>query len=192
MKPAARQGDAHSCPLSSGAVARGLTTVLIGGQPAARMGDPLDCKGPDIITSGSLSVLIGGQPAARMGDRTTYHGKVTSGLPTLLIGDHGQGLPPRRDTDEDEERPELVDVNIQLFNDRLGDPMASLTYTLELPDGSTRQGTTDGEGWVRQAQVPRGTYRILLGDDKYAIVYKEQETNFERAEPYDGDHLPER
>jgi len=65
----------------------GCPTVLIGGQPAARIGDMAVCTGPpDTITSGSTSVLIGGQPAARQGDSTAHGGVITSGQLTVLIG----------------------------------------------------------------------------------------------------------
>jgi uncharacterized Zn-binding protein involved in type VI secretion len=61
--------------------------VLIGGLPAARVGDMATCVGPpDVIVMGSFTVLIGGQPAARMGDSTAHGGVIVMGLPTVLIG----------------------------------------------------------------------------------------------------------
>jgi uncharacterized Zn-binding protein involved in type VI secretion len=65
----------------------GCPTVLIGGLPAARVGDQAVCTGPpDAIAKGSASVLIGGNPAARMGDSTTHGGTIAAGCPTVLIG----------------------------------------------------------------------------------------------------------
>ena len=66
----------------------GAPTVLIGGLPAARVGDTATCTGsaPDSIVQGSSTVLIGGVPAARMGDATAHGGSVTAGLPTVIIG----------------------------------------------------------------------------------------------------------
>jgi uncharacterized Zn-binding protein involved in type VI secretion len=62
----------------------GAPTVLIGGLPAARMGD--SC-GVDAIVMGSTTVLIGGLPAARIGDPTGGGGMVTAiGAPTVIIG----------------------------------------------------------------------------------------------------------
>jgi uncharacterized Zn-binding protein involved in type VI secretion len=47
----------------------------------------LTCVGPpDVIAMGSFTVLIGGQPAARMGDLTAHGGTIIMGLPTVLIG----------------------------------------------------------------------------------------------------------
>jgi uncharacterized Zn-binding protein involved in type VI secretion len=65
----------------------GCPTVLIGGMPAARVGDMAVCVGPpDVIALGSLTVMIGGQPAARMGDLTAHGGTIVIGLPTVMIG----------------------------------------------------------------------------------------------------------
>ncbi len=93
--PAARVSDMHTCPLvvpkssphSGGPIAAGSGTVLIGGMPAARVGDMASCCGPpDTIAQGSSSVLIDGKPAARMGDTTAHGGKIVVGCPTVLIG----------------------------------------------------------------------------------------------------------
>ena len=63
-------------------------TVLIGGIPAARVGDMATCVGPPdaIAPPGAPTVLIGGLPAARMGDMTLHGGVIVMGLPTVLIG----------------------------------------------------------------------------------------------------------
>ena len=62
----------------------GAPTVLIGGMPAARMGD--SC-GADAIVKGSATVMIGGMPAARVGDSTAAGGAVLPpGAVTVMIG----------------------------------------------------------------------------------------------------------
>ncbi|WP_366943376.1 PAAR domain-containing protein [Nevskia sp.] len=84
----------HVCPMVTGVVphvggpiALGCPTVLIGGLPAARVGDMVTCVGPpDAIALGSFKVLIGGVPAARMGDLTAHGGSIVIGIPTVLIG----------------------------------------------------------------------------------------------------------
>ncbi|GAA4430938.1 MULTISPECIES: PAAR domain-containing protein [Bremerella] len=94
MPPAARIADMHTCPLSTGPVPHvggpimlGCPTVLIGGMPAARVGDMVVCCGPpDTIAMGSTSVLIGGMPAARMGDMCAHGGSITLGFPLVNIG----------------------------------------------------------------------------------------------------------
>lgn len=94
-QPAARLTDMHVCPMVTVLVphvggpiaAPGAPTVLIGGLPAARVGDMAVCVGPpDVIALGSFTVLIGGQPAARMGDLTAHGGTIVLGYPTVLIG----------------------------------------------------------------------------------------------------------
>jgi uncharacterized Zn-binding protein involved in type VI secretion len=93
---AARVGDMHTCPLVTGTVPHvggpilppGVTTVLVGGLPAAVVGALCSCVGPpDAIVAGSVSVLIGGRPAARIGSATAHGGTVTGpGAPSVLIG----------------------------------------------------------------------------------------------------------
>lgn len=93
--PAARVSDMHVCPMVTATVPHvggpilptGVPTVLIGGVPAACVGDMATCSGPpDTIVMGSTTVLIGGKPAARMGDSTAHGGTIVAGLATVLIG----------------------------------------------------------------------------------------------------------
>ena len=102
-KPAARIGDMHLCPMQTPAVVPiphvggpilppGAPTVLIGGQPAACVGDMAICVGPpDVIVMGSTGVMIAGRPAARMGDMCAHLGAIVGGYPTVLIGEVGGG-----------------------------------------------------------------------------------------------------
>ena len=96
-QPAARRTDMHVCPMVTPAVppvphvggpitGPGAPTVLIGGLPAAVLGDMAVCVGPpDSILLGSPTVLITNKPAARMGDTTAHGGSITLGCPTVLI-----------------------------------------------------------------------------------------------------------
>jgi len=95
MGAAVRISDMHTCPMVNpggaphvgGPVIQGAPTVLIGGIPAARVGDMATCSGPpDTIVKGSATVLIGCMPAARMGDLTAHGGSIVMGDPTVLIG----------------------------------------------------------------------------------------------------------
>jgi len=94
MPPAARVSDMHVCPMWTGLVPHvggpvippGCPTVLIGGLPAARVGDMCACAGPpDVIATCSTSVLIGGMPAARMGDMTAHGGAIVMGCFTVMF-----------------------------------------------------------------------------------------------------------
>lgn len=72
----------------------GEPTVLIGGMPAAVMGDNHSCAlppsghqptvSPFII--GSSTVLIGGKPALRVGDTCVCGAGPAVGEPTVIIG----------------------------------------------------------------------------------------------------------
>lgn len=93
--PSARLSDMHICPMVApgpcphvgGPIVAASSNVIIGGMPAARVGDKaICCCPPDTIAAGSSSVLINGKPAARMGDSTAHGGKIVVGCPTVLIG----------------------------------------------------------------------------------------------------------
>jgi len=98
MPPAARVGDTTA---HGGVISVGCPTVMIGGMPAARVGDmhtcpmqtpgtpPIPHVGGPILPPGSPTVLIGNMPAARLGDMATCVGppdSIVMGCPTVLIG----------------------------------------------------------------------------------------------------------
>ncbi|HEY0027172.1 MAG TPA: PAAR domain-containing protein [Allosphingosinicella sp.] len=98
MPFAARITDLHVCPMLTPGVppiphvggpitGPGAPTVLIGGLPAAKVGDLAVCVGPpDSVVAGSSTVFICGVPAARMGDPCAHGGKIAMGFPTVIIG----------------------------------------------------------------------------------------------------------
>jgi uncharacterized Zn-binding protein involved in type VI secretion len=92
MPPAARILDPSGHP---GVIAGpGVATVLVGGLPAAVVGDTHTCAmpppagphPPSPLVRGSATVLIGGRPAVRMGDTAGCGAPVVLGLPTVQIG----------------------------------------------------------------------------------------------------------
>ncbi|MGD2114433.1 MAG: PAAR domain-containing protein [Acidobacteriota bacterium] len=91
MPPAARVGDPTGHP---GVVTGpGVATVLVGGLPAATLGDLHTCSfpppavhPPTPIALGSATVLIGGKPAARVGDTAGCGAPIVTGELTVLIG----------------------------------------------------------------------------------------------------------
>jgi uncharacterized Zn-binding protein involved in type VI secretion len=72
----------------------GVPLVLIGGMPAAVVGDLHACSMPPLagphpptpIVMGSMTVLIGGRPAARMGDMAGCGAPIIMGSPLVEIG----------------------------------------------------------------------------------------------------------
>ena len=101
MPAAARLTDNPSCNMQSadathashvggpviGPGVISVINVLIGGLPAAVIGDNAVCVGAiDTIIAGSTTVLVNGKPAARVGDATAHGGTITAGCVTVLIG----------------------------------------------------------------------------------------------------------
>lgn len=92
MPAAARVGDMTGHPgVISGP---GVMNVLIGGMPAAVVGDLHTCGYFDGVTThpptpivvGSSTVLISGRPAARVGDTTGCGAPILVGAQTVLLG----------------------------------------------------------------------------------------------------------
>jgi uncharacterized Zn-binding protein involved in type VI secretion len=92
MPPAARVTDPTAHP---GLVAGpGVPIVLIGGLPAAVVGDMHACAMPPLagphppspFPMGSLSVLIGGRPALRLGDVSGCGAPIIAGAVNVLVG----------------------------------------------------------------------------------------------------------
>jgi uncharacterized Zn-binding protein involved in type VI secretion len=94
MPPAARVGDPTGHP---GIIAGpGVPSVLIGGKPAATVGDLHTCMSPPpaahppspIAGPGCPTVLIGGKPAALVGDLAGCSAPILPpGAANVLIGD---------------------------------------------------------------------------------------------------------
>ena len=91
MPPAARVGDTTGHP---GVITGpGVSTVLLGGQHAAVVGDLHTCSfpppavhPPTPFPKGSSTVLVSGRPALRMGDTAGCGAPIVLGAPTVLIG----------------------------------------------------------------------------------------------------------
>jgi uncharacterized Zn-binding protein involved in type VI secretion len=92
MPAAARVGDLsdHGGTITG----PGVSNVLIGGKPAAVIGDSHVCVLPplghqptaSIFPAGSTTVLIGGRPALRTADVCLCGAKAAIGEPTVSIG----------------------------------------------------------------------------------------------------------
>jgi uncharacterized Zn-binding protein involved in type VI secretion len=90
MPPAVRVTDPS---VHGGAVTGpGVATVLIGGLPAAVLGDlhacPIQPGHPPTtpFPAGSATVLVGGRPAVRVGDAAACGAIVPVGCPTVVVG----------------------------------------------------------------------------------------------------------
>ena len=91
MRPAARVLDPTGHPgIISGP---GVPNVLIGGMPAAVVGDTHACAfpppashPPTLCPAGSATVFISGRPALRVGDVSGCGSPIIAGFPSVLIG----------------------------------------------------------------------------------------------------------
>jgi uncharacterized Zn-binding protein involved in type VI secretion len=153
--------------------APGVPNVLIGGMPAATMGDMCVCVGPpDVIILGSSGVMIGGRPAARMGDMTAHGGNIVLGCFTVLIGETGGGggggMSPGAGMsasvtqsmmnkkslenaaskgDGIASRTDKEDLKAQFtLVDEAQKPISGVQYEIETTSGKKYKGKTDGSG----------------------------------------------
>jgi len=179
--PAARMGD---LTVHGGTIAAGCPTVLIGGQPAARLTDmhtcpmqtpgtpPIPHVGGPITGPGVPTVMIGGMPAAVVGDMCTCTGPPDTiappGCPTVLIGAGGGGgggggaggggSPKGAGQGTAAEPTEKKELNV-IFEDKGGFPISGIGYELKDPDGQKSEGLLSG----RVKKVGKdGNYEIAL------------------------------
>ena len=74
-------------PHVGGPIIAAGVTVLTAMMPQAVATDKAICVGPpDVIAKGSMTVLVGGKPAARMGDNCAHGGAIVLGCPMVMIG----------------------------------------------------------------------------------------------------------
>ena len=179
-KPAARVGDqtAHGGVITG----PGAPTVMIGGMPAARVGDmhvcpmvnPAPVPPPHVggpIQMGSMAVMIGGMPAARVGDMCVCSGppdSIVMGCMTVLIGDGGgggggagQGGGAKKVSAQGAaaqvEEGHYLDVT---FTDKGGFPIGGIGYEVKDPDGNLTKGTVAGK--LRKGGLKKGNCDITL------------------------------
>jgi len=181
-KPAARQGD---MTVHGGTITVGCPTVLIGGQPAARLTDmhtcpmqtpaapsPIPHVGGPIVGPGVPTVLIGNMPAAVVGDSCVCVGPPDTiappGCPTVLIGTGGGGgggggagsggSVKAAIKAEAAELKEMKELNVR-FEDKGGFPISGVGYSVKDPDGHNSEGILAG----RLKKVGKeGNYEIAL------------------------------
>ena len=162
-KPSARITD--SCA-HGGKVVTGKTNVIIGGKPAARIGDkhvcPAVCPGPaphvggPILPPCAVNVIIGGRPAARIGDKATCAcaiDSIVSGEPTVLIGTSSAGMPVV---------PSRIPVHTKAKKSRV----AGTSPTPRGPVGSASAGSKLERAGVKQGvPAPAGATSLSLAQD---------------------------
>jgi uncharacterized Zn-binding protein involved in type VI secretion len=137
-----------------------------GQQQSRRTDLALCVLGPmSAVTLGSFSVLVGGQPAARLGDMTAHGGTIIMGDPTVLIGDtpaptHGAGT--KYPTQEAAAKAALDEANRQSIkaNREMGgviykNPDGTYSYTGPNPGSEAGYNPTQA-----QQQPPDDTQKV--------------------------------
>lgn len=211
---AARKGDHHLCLQHVGKdiLPPCAPTILVGGEPAARVTDLLECQGapPDTIQIGEPTVLFEGQQAARFGDGTNHGGLIDEGCPTVIIGamtcpDKRMRLMERLRL-IDAARKQAAEMPPGAERDRLSNAAERLAQNNRaVEDGrlaSDVYNTTGApEGWTRlsQDQLPPELQNATLHDPSsgfYADIYRSdidgsyrlimRGTEFETWKQWDG------
>lgn len=77
MRPIARLGDTHACPLhGTNAIIQG-GTAMVDGRLIARVGDKCACGA--VIISGASHATCDGRPIAHQGSKTSHGGVIVTG-----------------------------------------------------------------------------------------------------------------
>lgn len=150
-QPAAALGDlaAHG-----GIIATGSFNVLIGGRPAARVGDTVACPfhGTGVISKGSFTVLINGMPAARLGDIT---GCMVPGLAPVSIPQPTLGPPP---APQPAAPIEEAHSWAPQFDHRMHDELDKAPGGVSAFHSESRHSDSNGDG---QRDTAEGSFEVL-------------------------------
>lgn len=154
-------------------VTAGSGDVFIDGQPAARIGDPLEPhdkpkhpKHGRTIATGSSTVFINGKPAALTGGKIDCGG-VTIGSGTVNIGDQP---PPSMDSDVKSSTTQASTYDEQLkILDENNKPVEGYPYYVKTVEGNIYKGRTDKDGMTCRMPTKQPEYiKVLCGDEALA------------------------
>lgn len=81
------------------------------------------------------------------------------------------------------------DATVTIY-DEYGNPVADETVSIESPDGTVREDTTDEDGQVRFAATVDGTHDIWAGADSYAAASDALRTQISLSTPGSGSSGP--
>ena len=84
MKPVARVGDKHICPLHGPNLVIEGGSGTAGGRPVARVGDKCACGG--VIVEGDFGALCDGRPVAYLGSKTSCGGVILATYDSGWLG----------------------------------------------------------------------------------------------------------
>ena len=117
-------------------------------------------KPGDLLASACSALPAGSRAASGSGKQPVTQTQVTAAaataqnnFPDTVLGQVVQNCKP------------LVDLEFRrVYWD--GTPIPNIPYTVTLSDGSTRKGTTDGNGLGAHSKVPPGYAKVVYGENK--------------------------
>jgi uncharacterized Zn-binding protein involved in type VI secretion len=131
------------------------SNVLVNGQPAARQQDDGHHRAGErrgfFIAEGAPCVLVNGRRMGRQLDRVAnIHGvgRVVSGSPDVLVGDHGKRVARRT--------PSKITVTMRFH--------AMLLPGVKVRTSTGASGVTGEDGTVTFTGLPRGVTEVFVGD----------------------------
>ena len=181
MLPAARVTDMATCVGPPDVIIMGSPTVLIGNLMAARIGDPTAHGG--VIVLGCFTVMIGevgmGSPvvvtpmppmvalanamnsaAAQSLAQAAQDASPFVPLDATLTADAGSSADqPAPPVVVNPEKKHWVEIELL---DEQGKPVPDEMYHIELPDGSSVDGTLDAKGQARLEGIDPGNCKITF------------------------------
>lgn len=151
--PAACMGDMQACPMVSGTVPHastpimmGVPVVVIGGKPAATVGDIFGPPCAGTVAVGSPDVVIGTNPPPAF---------VLT--PKQKAGQAAQESKEKKEEKKKEEAQSWIELELK---DSDGEAVANEQYKVVCPDGTVKQGSTDGSGKARIDNIKPGLCKI--------------------------------
>lgn len=195
QRPALRVDDpgyhASCCNTNTWTATQGSETVFINGKAAHRQGDQnKHCGGMGKLIEGSPNVMVGGGSSAGSGGGVSpppnhggaggaagggATGGAAGGSSSAASGTAGAtgspggetGAAPASTEPATDGAPEKIaedQIEIVIIN-ALGVAQAGVAYDLRMPDGSTRDGTTPGDGVIRfSGLATSGTATLVLSE----------------------------
>ncbi len=161
--PAARIGDMHVCPMMTpgvppiphvgGPITLGSPTVLIGGMPAARMGDMATCVGPpDSIMMGCPTVMIGeaGSGSASGGGAGSSGAGSASASAKTALSDNVEATTKEKHWIEFE------------FVDKAGNSISGIPFKFTDTNQKDSFGSLKLDGKINRDSLPEGEGKVVL------------------------------
>jgi Domain of unknown function (DUF4150) len=120
-------------------------------------------QGKGYFASFAMNVMIEGEPAVRHLDLVTHNhtGPQPPNTPPMpwLSTMTVPAPPPETSTKDEQKGPSWVEFEL---TDEAGSPEAGVKYQIQLPDGSTVEGTTPSSGVIKVLGIPEGKCTLKL------------------------------